>query len=344
MRSNELENKVILFLQVFLDVGPSMALTYNGQREAEDMVSAYTIGDYMKWSPRRIATLLRGSKPDTFINSILPARRNWKDIFDIQKTLTLLTKKGDISYGQYGYKYFDHGTERYMGKGYVESDIRIPEGGFSNYGLGNGYSMDAIEDGWLYYIRKIADVCKEYGSELTLVCTPLPDFTLTIGDWYDDYHAYMQDAADELGGKFWDFIYVKEEYMSTDAEFYMDPIHLNKYGAEAFGNLFSKTVKGELNIKDISYEQIVEKLDNMKARVLGIAIYDDKSRTIISNGVGELEYKITVQPTGKDEYVLQEFSSNKDITLPEGESGYFTVISRPVAGDGGLLTYEFEYK
>ncbi len=329
--------------QVFLDVGPSMAFTYRGNRETEDMVSAYTIGDYLKWSPRKIATLLRGSEPDTVINSFLPARRNWKDIFDVQKTGILLQKKGDVSYSQYGYEFLDHGTERYKGKGYVESEEKIPVGSFTNYGRGNVYGMDSIEDGWLYYIQKIADVCKRYGAELILVCTPLPDFTLTLGGWYDDYHAYMQDAADEMGVDFWDFIYVKEEYMSTNEAFYKDLIHLNKYGAEAFIKLFSRIVKGELDIKDISYERIAEKLDSKEVRVLGININDDKSRTIISNGIGELEYKVTVQPAGKEEYVLQEFSSNKDIFLPDGETGFFTVISRQVDG-GDIQTFQYEYK
>ncbi len=328
---------------VFLDVGPTMAMAYHSRRQPDDMVSVYAIADYMKWSPRKIMALLRGSDPDYIINSFLPARRNWKAVFDPESIRQLLQKKGQSAYRQYGYEYLKHETEQYIGKGYVESDIRIGEGLFINAENAPDL-LDDIDEGWFYYIDKIIDLCRNKGTEITLICTPLPDYTLALsGDIYDGYHERIKSIADETGVAFWDFICVKDEYMSTASENFMDPIHLNNFGADAFSRLFAKVVKGELTIEDITFSNMNERLSRGDIRVLGVLNSADGSRTIVTNGDGELEFKIKVTPSDKEEYILQEFSTNTKFKMPEDESGTFTVISREIGSDKAQRDYNYSY-
>lgn len=328
---------------VFVELSPIMASVYNDEsRKPSDMTSVYLISDYMKPSSRKAQLLIKASEPDQYCNSFFVARRNWEKIYDTEYVGTLLDKKSSDIYSDYMYDYLKHDAEWYKGKGYVESSIRVAEGTFNDSYPTYNIELENIKESWFDYVYKIIELSANRNVELTLVCAPLSDYLVACyGENYDRYHDRISSIAEQAGIEFWDFTLVKEDYFPTDAINYMDSAHLNMYGAQIFSKLISRIINGELSYDDICYQSAGERISNGALRVLGLASDGINKRIITTMDNNTLVFNISVTTSEGNEYLIQDFSSNKDFCVNEGENG--TIHIRTLDENQNENVYDYSF-
>lgn len=96
------------------------------------------------------------------------------------------------------------------------------------------------------YLGKMAELCKEHGSELVLVKSPS-----LYPHWYDEWDEQIVKYASENGLKYYNFLDVSSGIgidMRTDT--YDMGMHLNVYGAEKYSSYLGKILQEEIGITD----------------------------------------------------------------------------------------------
>ena len=91
-------------------------------KERTELTSTYIISDYLRPSFNKYQYILNASTREYWINSLFPARRNWKNIFNKDIIANNIRSKKSEPYINYGY--VNHGNEYYAGKGYHDHCFR----------------------------------------------------------------------------------------------------------------------------------------------------------------------------------------------------------------------------
>lgn len=126
------------------------------------------------------------------------------------------------------------GVEYYRSKGYVYCDMGMLDTEYDETNQfktldGKDWEMDKTQAG---YVKKIAQLCEEKGSELVLVTAPVAVVSMDYIQNYDKIHEKMAELAREVNAPYIDYNIINEQTgMLTNANF-RDDAHLNDSGVK----------------------------------------------------------------------------------------------------------------
>lgn len=314
------------------------------------MTATYILSDYMPFSIDKIKYLLNASDKAYWVNSFIIARRDWNKIFDADYVKNLIKKKNSIAYRNYRLPHEEGEHEYYVERGFVADDTVAEKTDWNDNAYGK-INIDQLYDSdWEKSIIEAIAYCKRHDIEITLFIAPEPEWTIAGKGNYQDYHEYIQNLADKEKVEFYDFNLCSNKYLNkNDPTIFKDTDHLNTKGAEVFSHLFGRLCMGKINKNDLFYDTYDEMLQSEEPMVYGLAgpqNHDEtgkKSVYIISNREAEIEYKITAAPVEGDQYLIQDFSTNKFFELPSNESGTLTVAWRVSSDPNNVAVIKTEY-
>ena len=306
--------------------------------ERESLTSTYIISDYMRPSINKVEYLINASNKDHWINSLLIARRYWKNFFDSTYVKNVIASKRTDAYRNYEYVRYEKDFEYYMNRGFVASDAQVnPAMHFNKSAYGPievGTTISRVSD-WYNSIVDIIDYCRAENIELTFFISPEPEWTLVGKSNYDEYHDFISDIADEHGIEFVDFNLCKDEFFDTnDITMFMDEDHLNTKGAEKFSVLFSRYFCGKLDGDDIFYDSFSEKISSESKPVYGIAgpVVDEEGnrKCRIITGSSEYIYKVVEMKDDGSQLVLKNLDDSKDFVIPADDTGILIITYKNI--------------
>lgn len=319
---------------IYLEVYYGLA-NYSPNKERTLMTSTYIISDYLRPSLSKTLFLLRASSKEHYINSFISARRNWEKFFDPDYVMTLIQRKSSPAYKNYSYDYVSDGAEQYKGKGYVTNDGYAPDYYFASY-----YAIypDGFSKDWEDSLNDIIDYCIQKDIDLTLVSVPMPSFSLAAMGNYDVYIDKINRIINGRNIEYYDFNLCKEDFIPDTPTIFRDTDHLNSDGAEIFSTVFSNFFTGQISEKDLFYDSYEEKSSNLDPVVYGLNYQDwpanDSDETIIryikivSSNTNDIEYRIVMNPENNEQYIVQDFSENKEFEISPEEHGICELTTR----------------
>lgn len=272
--------------------------------------------------------LVNASTKDYYINSFIPARRNWKNFFEGDYIKNLLLKKQSKEYKEY--TGLNIGSEWYAGKGYVASKETIKDWNFfSDFNwqyTWSGFNSDNISGRWLDLLASIIQFCDKNEIELTFISAPMSNYVIAGMQNYDRYVELVRNLIADTNVAYYDFNLCREEYFPNTSSLFQDCHHMNHYGAEKFSQLFADFVNGMISEEVLFYDTYEEKVRNMEPTVFGISYHDEQNSEgelirnckIVSTYSGNMEYEIALIPIDEELCVLQEFSDNTFFRCPRG--------------------------
>lgn len=333
-----------IYLEMFHEMAEAQA-----NKDRTQMTATYIISDYMKPSLRRIHYILQASTKEHWVNGLILARRNWEKLYDIDYIKELIYKKNTEEYKNYELIRKEGQTEYYVDRGYVACEgVLINELNDRAY---EPINIDNISDDWKNSLQDIIALCRKNNVELTLFITPVPECTTVGKGNYDEYHEYIQNIADEANLDFYDFNLVNNNYFSTiELDHFKDVQHLNAAGAEEFSKLFCEFINGKIDKEELLYDSLDEKLSEEAPYIYGAGYLKEDNETkvekdvrIVANRKEGIEYRIIASPFEGKQNILQDFSENREITVPKDEHGILSVIWRLKEEPDKVTTIDIEY-
>ncbi len=336
--------------QVYLELYYAIA-DAEEYKDRKQMVATYIVSDYMKPSLRKFEYLVNASADIHYVNSFIPARRNWHTLFQPKYIYSLLKKKQSEDYKNY--RWVKDNKEYYVDRGFVANDLVVdPEKHWNTLAYGNIEKAIQLtgKNDWYRSLKDIITYCKKNNIKMTLFVVPEPEWTIVGKGNYQQYHDMVQTIADSNEIEFYDFNFCKPRFFDTrDYKLFKDEHHLNTVGAKEFSSLFSKFFTGQISKDTLFYNFFAEKLAEEKPTVYGFAglSIDSKQKVrngyIISNREQGLEYKIEAVTAGRKKRIVQDFSENKEFTLPLKEKGELKVSWRLKTKPDDIFVLEAEY-
>lgn len=242
---------------VYVELYYKILLNKNYQSD-DEVTDIYLVSDYMKPSFNRTELLLNASSPECYVNSFIPARRNWQRLLNVPYMADLVVAKCSDAYWN-EYPASDFGT--YVGKGYVaaygtydpaakaltrdtEEARQVPD--------------ELFEEDNAKYLNKIIEYCAEHEIELVFFTSPLREEDLKL---IGNYDSYIEQVNAFLKGRcaYYDFSLCKPEVLSLTNEDYKDNDHLNAYGADKFSKVFAEFFTKEVAEEDVFYRIYAQK-------------------------------------------------------------------------------------
>ena len=300
-------------------------------REREQLTGTYIISDYMRPSLNKLRFLGRASSPKYYVNSFIPARRNWERLLDPVSVMDLVRRKLTPEYR--GFRPFDG----YRAKGFVEYDGAITDGWLlDNAGFDRIRPENASAD-WLKTIREIIAYCEKKGVALTLFSAPMTLFQTAAPGNYDDYIALLGDLTEGTGVRYVDFNLCREEYFPTAPELFADAGHMNARGAEIFSRIFAEYFTGQITDEELFYGSMAEKIAAHEPEILGLSFLDSgdgmRKLKIVSTMPEGTRFDVEFTPDGGSPRMLLEQSDDIYFEVPGEEHGDLTIR-------GGGITLE----
>lgn len=323
--------------QIYLEMSVTIALETGQYKEREDLTRTYLISDYMRPSLNKVSFLLGASSSKYYVNGFWIAKRTELQDFSWNAIAELHDRKSTDIYKNYEYDYTARETQWYTGNGHVEVDEQIARSAYFTDKVDTlSVDTDKISEDWCNTILDIIDYCEKKDVKLVLYAAPVSDFQLAAEGNYDDYIGYVRSLIDKKGVEYVDFNLLSEDYFPYLSTNYSDNDHLNMYGARAFSEVLSDYINGKLP-ENAFCESVSEKLENAKPEYYGIAYLDDENKRnirLISNHPEAFEYKVRQIYDDKAPMIIQNFSTNSELSIPFGLfDGQLAVTYRQVGSD-----------
>ncbi|MCM1538322.1 MAG: hypothetical protein NC254_07990 [bacterium] len=322
-----------------------------GRIDSQESISCnWGITDYAEFSWDTLAFMASMSGPDQYIETVFPFIRYREHLFDYDYILENIEKKQTLEYNSYHFRREDeNGIIECRDKGFYYTTRQYQE-----EDLAYGIEVDLEKTGLMpadveRYLRKIIEYCQKSGIHLALFVSPIYETQILGAKDYDAYYDQVSAIAAEYGVPFYDFNLCKSEYLDImHRELFLDSGHLNTAGADVFTPFLWKVLSGTEENNQIYFcDSYEEKIRLDEAELYGV-YYSMNGKgeceyTIASNRMQELEYRVIVSPGNAEARMLQDFSINKNFTLPREEHGIITVVARDAADHGHVQTLEMNY-
>lgn len=300
--------------------------------------------DYMKMSWNKFEYIITGFDKEKYIETFFPFSRYRAYLDDWEYIKKRMQEKKEESYLFYEYYHeFENGggCDEYRKQGYLYSTKTFSDKEKNLIQLRklgeNPIGKESEE-----YLRKIISYCQKRDIPITLFVSPTNELMLVSTEGYDNYLNQLRRIVSDYGVDFYDFNLVKEEYLPIHhLEYFRDIEHLNAYGANLFTAFFYDIVSGNISEKErYFYKSYSEKLQTEEPAIYGIYYRNcaDEGNganfwySIASNRDRGMEYKIIANPSDGEEYLVQDFSENKDFLMPADEHGTISIIARVNSG------------
>ena len=302
-----------------------------------EMRSTYIISDYMKPTLRKLRYLIEASPKEYLINSFIPPRRNWTGLFDPAAMYSLAVKKCSTEYHNYEWIAPENTDEFYIDRGFVGNEGSAdPEDLWNSMAYNPVTVRDSIGRGDLWYgsLERIVRFCRNRNIELTFFIAPEQEATVVGRGNYQEYHALIASLAAEYQVPFYDFNLCRPEYFdANDKSLFKDEDHLNTRGAEIFSWLTGEFFSGKISENDLFYDTYTDKITTNSISFYGISGPSEPSEDGLLNcriisGTDVAEFRITAIAENGQETLIQDYSANREFTLPENEHGTLHILYR----------------
>lgn len=313
---------------IYLEVYYEMA--YDIKKDRKDrtvLTSTYIISDYLRPSLDKIIYLLKASDKKYYVNSFIPARRNWSKLYDLDYMTNLVVRKNTSAYKNYEYDYVTNTIEWYGGKGYVAHSTAINDWNFFTTSGWDKINVEGISEDYKKSLSDIIDFCEKNEIKLTFIVAPMSNYQIEGCGNYDEYVAYVKTMTNGTSVDYFDFNLCKEEYFPNTSELFKDAGHLNCYGAEIFSRSLAKLINGEVKPEDMFYASYEEKIENLEPTVFGVSYQDtpeetgDRNCKIVSTQNQGMEYQVSVISEEGEECLIRDYSPDIYFAIPQGTKG-----------------------
>ena len=317
--------------------------------------------DYMRLSYNKICYILSFSGTEKYIDTLLPFSRyrihldNWNYIKGIVEG-----KKKEM-YLSYRYRREDSdGYVEYMRQGYHYSTWKFMDKS-RRYEQGRILENNPLGEKSEKYLRKIITYCQKQDIPITLFVSPIDELQLISTENYDNYIEQIKEISEEYNVPFYDFNLAKEEYLPIHyGKYFMDIEHLNHTGASMFTPFFNEVVSKNMNENEkYFYASYAEKLQSEDPAIYGFYFRESEmpeesakqekilACKIASNREKGMEYRIILTINEEEgesvQQMLQDFSENKEFTIPADEHGICTIVARMKDNPEEVQTLEINY-
>ncbi len=340
--------------QVYLEMYYYLNCVYPGKGDLEDFQNkrnGWRATDYMKWSFNKLEYMgeIWGNKKG--VDTWLPFVRYRERLFDTDYINEIMERKQNTDYKRcvYYYVYEDgSGSIEYQDKGYVcgtrkltESEMRFGKSLVFNPGVGIAESSEI-------YLRKIIEYCKKHKINITLITSPIFNLQLLSTENYDEYINQVFSIAEEYGIAYYDFNLIKPEYLDIQSkEYFANTDHLTSAGGELYTYYLWEISNRTPEENEIYFcKSYQEKLSLENPKLYGYYYWGSEGKMcckIASNREEGMEYRIWITPEGTEEYLLQDFSTNKTFQLPIDGHGMITIEARMGDVPSEIQTLEVAY-
>ncbi len=247
-----------------------------------------------------------------------------------------------------------NGYEESVGQGYIYSSrvLQEHEKLMTSYTVLSENPMGEVSE---QYLRKIISYCNEREIPITLFTVPMYGLSPVSTEHYDYYVDEIRTIAGEYGVAYYDFNLVKEEYLPIQRnEFFMDTDHLNGAGADFFTTFLNQVMsKEDSENEKYFHASFAERLRAEEPRVYGLYLREHTSQEepdqqmktywIASNREDDMEYNISLVSDTGEVNLIQDFTENREFTLPAEEHGICTIRARMKDGVEELCNMEISY-
>ncbi len=296
--------------------------------------------DYMQPSITKLQYILSIADVEKYINICLPFSRYRTKLNDWEYIKQTIAGKEQDSYQKFEHHvdYADgNGYEEYWKKGFFYC-TRVFTDEQMTYPQKRILDENPLGDKSAKYLRKTICYCIKRDIPIVLFVSPMNELELISTEHYDNYINQIREIADEYGIVFYDFNLTKEEYLPIHNErYFMDLLHLNAAGADMFTVFFDKIMSEDVveNSKYF-YESYNEKLRDIPPTVYGLYYRElitvegkaVKQFYIASSREADMEYRIILTPNDGEQYIVQDFTENKEFVVDSYENGICTIVSR----------------
>lgn len=302
-------------------------------KDREQLTGTYIISDYLRPSLNKARFLLEASSPKYYVNSFLPARRNWERLLHPAEIRELFSKKQTEEYRNYQH------FAGYRTKGFVANQGDIPNGILlDTAGFDVIHTENASAD-WLMTIREIINYCGKKGVALTLFSAPMTLFqTVGVGN-YDNYIDLVRGLTEGTNADYVDFNLCREEYFDQTPDLFADAGHLNEKGAETFSRVFSAFFTGEISVDALFYNSMSEKIAAAEPKILGLSYLDSgdgmRKLKIVSTLPEGSPYSVDFKDSEGMTTILKNNDPDLYFEIPQGRHGVIRI-------QAGELTAEIE--
>ncbi|MBD5507128.1 MAG: hypothetical protein HDR05_03495 [Lachnospiraceae bacterium] len=306
--------------------------------------------DFMEPSFNKIEYMIANGGLDSCLENLFPFTRYRTQLGDGEYVKKVTAYKKEDEYHTYQYHRDDGiGTSKaeFMPKGYYYTKKEYSDHNMI-YKQSYVLTEDSMGDKSEQYCRKMIEYCQRKDIPITLFVSPMNDLQLISTEGYDHYINEVRKIADEYEIPFYDFNLAKEQYLPIQQnQYFQDLGHLNCYGVEVFTPFFYEVISGEaIENEKYFYASYADKLKETAPAIYGIYYRSDEgSKTvwIASNRDSEMEYRITLKPKEGEPYTVQDFDTNKEFTLSQGEEGICTITVRMKGSSEEIQTMEINY-
>ncbi|MCH5256685.1 MAG: hypothetical protein J1D87_05300 [Lachnospiraceae bacterium] len=341
-----------VYLELYFDM--SIKTEYGNDPIIGDLSWNWKNIDYMEPSINKMVYTLSITGIDKYVDTFFPFVRYREQLNNHTYINSVISKKKDADYLAYRYRIYNEEkqfTEEYQQQGFHYITLTIPDTAFSA-------EIRIIEENPMgreskEYICKIINYCQKRDIPITLFVAPMIELNLVRLGNYDYYINQVREIAEEYQVPFYDFNLAKEEYLSFQRnEHFRDFHHLNSAGADIFTPFFHEVVSQEFSENEkYFYTTYAEKIESTDPAIYGLTYKtaaDETQNTvriynIASNREEEMEYRIIMTPNDGEQYIVQDFSTNKDFTVDEQENGICKIVARMKNDHKEVQTMEIEY-
>ncbi|MBD5520921.1 MAG: hypothetical protein HDR03_06795 [Lachnospiraceae bacterium] len=313
--------------------------------------------DNMRFSLNKIEYMLDIAGPDKYVNICFPFSRYLAKLDMWDSVRQRIKKKQDSDY--IAYKHYENHEDgsyiEYVKQGYsyntkkFGNKVRLKE----QTCILEENPMGEVSE---KYLRKIIEYCQKKDIPIILFVSPIDELQLMSVVNYDNFLVQINNIADEYDVEFYDFNLAKEEYLSIQkGEYFRDEGHLNDSGATIFTAFFGEVMsRCAAENEKCFYNSYEEKLQDKSPAVYGLYYREYKSEEsaqgekyrkiwIASNRNEGMEYKVVMAPDEGEQYLVQDFTENKEFTIDADEHGMCTIMSRMTADPENMQSLEIQY-
>ena len=332
--------------EVYFDITHSEAMMGVPHNQRNDLFSVYLVSDFLPRGWNRTSYLLQASSPEYYLNGFFPAKRSMKRLLDFDYIGNLLAKKGTAAYRNYGYDYITHETQRYAGKGYVPSTEAAETHMFYTSDGSKPFIRDTVTEEWKSEIQEMIQICRDNDIKLVMISLPVTDVQLCAEGNWDEAVSFIREFLEPYDVDYVDFNLLDRNYFPKADSWYKDGHHLNETGAEKFTAMFTDYMNGTMP-DGVFRNSVTEILDQLPPEYYGICYKDEgteRNMRLIANHPELFEYRIEVQPDGKEKELIQDFSPNTEFSLSLYEAGEITVTYRIAGGEPVSVVRRYGYE
>ena len=302
--------------------------------------------DFMRCSANKLAYMFSIGSWEDYTDIFLPISRYRLNLNDWNYVGQVVNNKKGQFYRTYSYRWdFEDGNgyDEMLGQGYFLTTRKLVDDQrlFEQPRI---LDENPIGETSEEYLRKIISYCQKRDIAITLFVSPVDQLLLISAEKYDYYLKQVREIAEEYDLDFYDFNLTKEEYLPIwENKYFRDAGHLNYEGASLFTPFFYDVVSGNyVDNEKYFYSSYEEKLESLEPAIYGLYYHNSviteenpeqiKTFYIASNRETGMEYLIRVIPDEGEEFIVQDFHTNKMFARPAEEHG-ICIIEARVEGD-----------